>query len=90
VAVYTEVGDEDFVPGETFEPMRIDGFVKRLGAKQGVIFELATTARNPIEDARTDEIQPVTAELAGRPDDWCWLFGILPFSPVAPDPIQDE
>jgi len=45
-------------------------------------------ARNPIDNARTDEIRPGTAESARHPDDRGWLFDVLPFSPVPPDPIR--
>ena len=45
------------------------------------------TAGNPIDDARTDEIRPRATESARRPSDQCWLFDILPFPTVPPDPI---
>jgi hypothetical protein len=48
------------------------------------------TAGNPTDDARTDEIRPGTAESARHPDDWGWLFDILPFPTVLPDPIRQD
>jgi hypothetical protein len=45
------------------------------------------TTDNPVDNARTDEIRPGTTESARYPDDRCWLFDILPFATVMPDPI---
>jgi hypothetical protein len=48
------------------------------------------TAGNPIDDAWTDEIRPGTTKSARHPDDRCWLFDILPFATVLPDPIRQD
>jgi hypothetical protein len=49
-----------------------------------------TATGNPIDDARTDEIRPHAAESARNPDDWGWLFDVLPFATVLPDPIRED